>query len=209
MASLKFDTYQIETESATYVGSIEWDPDVDSPVEIAQRTNKVLEALKRKDLIVSPNGEEAAWIIGKPKSRGSKVVVPEAAVAEVFRLYVEEDDAVTTIPLKIYADKRFEGVILQSGTVSKILKGERDQHVEVGDGHREAAKVKLGDGSKGRRKYTEADKEEWVRLHVEENMSGSAIGKKLGINSSIINTELREQNVQRNRRGSVKAVNTA
>ena len=208
MATVKFDTYQIETDGATYVGSIEWDPEVDNRTEIVQRTNKVLEALKRKDWIVSPNGEEAAWLMGKPKARGRKVEVPDDVVREIHRLYVVEDMPVATIPLPLYA--KFEGIDVKPNSVKKVLNQEIGADVDGIDELREAATIKLGDGSTGgRRKYTEEDKDEWIRLHVEENMSGSAIGKQKGINSATINAHLKKEGVQRNARGRVKAVVTS
>lgn len=216
MAVLKFDTYQVGTSSAKHVGSIEWDPDVNSPAEIALRTNKVLEALKNKSLIVSPNGPEAAWIIGKPKQGGRKLEIAPAVVRDVHKLYVEDGVDLKTIPFLIYnahKDPLGEGLVIKDNVVKDILAQKRGVDVTGIDELRETAQAKIGatsSGGKGaRRKYTDADKEEWVRLHVEENMSGSAIGKRFGINSSIINTHLREQNVQRNRRGGVKAVKTA
>ena len=216
MASLKFDTYQIGPNSAKHVGSIEWDPDVDSPAEVALRTNKVLDALKRKDLIVSPNGPEAAWIVGKPKQGGRKLEIAPAVVRDVHKLYVKDGVELKKIPFMIYGahkDPLGEGLVIKEHVVKDILAQKRGVDVTGIDELRETALAKIGatasSGKGARRKYTDTDKAEWVRLHLEENMSGSAIGKKLGINSSIINNELRDKGVQRNRRGGVKAVKTA
>ena len=196
---LKFDFYKIEESGATSAGSISWDPDSDSPTVIAQRQNKVLARTKDKAFVIAPNGPEAAWILGQKKSRGSKVIVAPAVVRRLFELYVDEDMAIGVVNMPIYAE--FEGLVIKEPTIRKILKGERDLDVEVDARLREAAKAKLGDGSKGgRRKYTDDDKAEWERLHLEEGLSGSAIGKAKGINSSIINNHLREAGVQRNRR---------
>lgn len=213
MASLKFDTYQIGTNGATHVGSIEWDPDVDNAATVVQRTNKVLEALKRKDWIVAPNGEEAAWIIGQPKKGGRRIVIAPEVVRDVHKLYVTDGEPIKRIPFLIYAahkDADGEGLELKDNVISGILRQERGTEVDGIDDLRAAAKAKLGPAGKGaKKKYTDADRDEWQRLHLEENMSGSAIGNKFGINSSIVNTELRKRGVQQNSRGTANKVNTA
>lgn len=213
MATLKFDTYQIGTNGATHVGSIEWDPEVDNAATVVQRTNKVLEALKNKDWLVSPNCADAAWIIGQPKKGGRRIVVAPEVVRDVHKLYVEQDEPVAKIPFRIYAthkDANGEGLELKDNVIKSILSQERGTDVDGIDDLREMAKAKLGPKGKGaKKKYTDSDRDEWERLHLEENMSGSAIGKKFGINSSIVNTELRKRNVQQNRRGATKKVNTA
>ena len=206
--SIKFDFYKIGESGAASAGSISWDPEADSPTVIAQRQNKVLERAKDKVFVIAPNGPEAAFILGQKKSRGSKVIVAPAVVQRLFELYVDEDMAIGVVNMPIYAE--YNGLVIKEPTIRKILKGERDLDVEVDARLREAAKAKLGDGSKGgRRKYTDEDKKEWERLHLEEGLSGSAIGKMLDINSSIINNHLREAGVQRNRRVPLNKVNTA
>ena len=206
--AIKFDLYKIGENGSTAAGSIGWDPEVDNPTVIAQRQNKVLKLDKDKAFVLAPDNAESAWILGQPKSRGNKVVVAPAIVRRIFELYVDEDMGISVVNMPIYAE--FNGTVIKEPTIKKILKGERDLDVEVDARLREAAKAKLGDGVKGgRRKYTDDDKAEWERLHLEEGLSGSAIGKMLDINSSIINNHLREAGVQRNRRTPLNKVKTA
>ena len=204
MASVKFAVYNLNETSATLGQTIEWDPEVDNAATVAKLTNEVLELRKSKDVILSPNGEEAAYILGKKKSRGSSVVVPAPVVKRVFELYVEEDQPLSTIKLPLYAE--FEGIVVQESTIKKILLGERDSDVEVDADLREAAAAKLGNG-KGRRKYTDEIKQSWCDRHL-AGESGSQIAKSEGINSSVVNQALRDAGVQQNSRGGTKPVTT-
>lgn len=204
MASVKFDVYNLNENGATVGIPIEWDPEVDSVATVAKLTNEVLELRKDKNVVISPNGEEAAYVLGKKKSRGSSVVVPAPVVQRIFELYVEEDQPLSTIKLPLYAE--FEGIVVQESTIKKILLGERDSDVEVDADLRKVAAAKLGNG-KGRRKYTDEIKQSWCDRHL-AGESGSQIAKSEGINSSVVNQALREAGVQQNSRGGTKPVKT-
>ena len=208
MATVKFDVYKLNESGATVGLPIEWDPEVDSAATVAKKTNAVLALRKEKDVVLSPNGEEAAFVLGKKRSRGSKVVVPAEAVRMAHELY-EAGDALSTIPLKLYA--KFE-TIFKEPVIKSILLQERDTDVEGIDDLREAVAAKLANGT-GRRKYTDEVKQSWIDRHL-DGESGSQIAKSGGpngeeINSSVVNKHLSDAGVQRNARGSgVKKVNT-
>ena len=204
MATVKFDVYKLNESGATVGLPIEWDPEVDSVATVAKKTNEVLNLHKEKNVVLSPNGEEAAFVIGKKKSRGSKVEVPADVVRMVHELYVREGDPVSTIPLKLYA--KFE-TVFKEPVIKSILAQKRDTDVEGLDELREAAAAKLGAGSKGRRKYTDEIKQSWIDRHL-SGESGSAIAKAEGINSSVVNQVLRDAGVQQNSRGGAKPVKT-
>ena len=205
--AIKFDFYKLHADHTVPAGSIEWDPETDSASTIAKRETTVLDKIKDKTFVVSPQGPEAAWIMGKPKTGGRRKEYPTAVVKEVHRLFVEDGETINGITFAIY--DKFDKLHLKDGNIKSILEGKGGADVEGIDDLRKAAKIKLAAASTGRRKYTDKDKKEWERLHLDEKMSGSAIGKKFGINSSIINGHLREAGVQRNARGRVKAVKTS
>lgn len=203
MKTVKFDVYNLNETGATVGQSIEWDPEVDSAATVAKLTNEVLSLAKDKSVVLSPNGEEAAYVLGKKKSRGSKVVVPADVVRMAHQLYVVEDDPISTIPLKLYAE--FE-TIFKEPVIKNILAQKRDTDVDGIDDLREAALSKLGNGS-SRRKYTDEIKQSWIDRHL-DGESGSQIAKSEGINSSVVNQALREAGVQQNSRGGTKPVKT-
>ena len=201
---LTFEVFEINKTEATHVDTLSWDPETDSATTIEALKAKVLESAKEKNTVVSVNGPDAAWVLGQKKRRGPRVTVEPEVVKAVHQLYVEEGEPIAKIPFKLYdrfKDAEDNGLELKDGVVNAILKQERGVEVEGIDELREKATAMLGAAKKGRRKYTEKDYEEWIRLHVEEEMTGSAIAKKFEINSSVVNALLRERNVQRNRRG--------
>ena len=205
MASLKFDFFKTGTTESNHVGSVEWDPATDSVAEIETRKNTVLEYAKDKSVVVSVNGAEAAWVIGQPKRRGRRVTVDPEVVKVVHKLYVNDDVPIQKIVFRVYETFKEgdteEGLVLKPEAITAILKQERGLEVEGIDELRKVALEKIEAAKKGRRKYTEKDYERWIDLHVNQDMSGSAIAKMEGINSSIVNALLRKQGVQKNRRG--------
>ena len=204
MASLKFDFFKTGTTKSNHVGSVEWDPATDSVAEIETRKNTVLEYAKDKSVVVSVNGAEAAWVIGQPKRRGRQVTADPEVVKAVHELYVNHEVPTGRIPFQLFdriKDADGNGLEIKEGIVRSILFQKRGTDVEGLDELRKKALAKIDLVAKvGRRKYDEKDRAEWVRMHVEEDLSGSAIAKKLKINSSIVNAELRKQGVQRNSR---------
>lgn len=206
MPYLKFDVYEANdlNTNAMLVDTIEVDTDDETPVTVEQKLSLVRELHADKKTHVSCNGELAAWVLLKRKTGGRKVEVAPDVVREIHRLYVVEDTPVATIPMPIYA--KFKGLVVTTNVINSVLRQERGTDVEDIDDLREAAKAKLATGTKGRQKHSDEDKAEWVRLHLEEEMSGSAIGKQKGINSATINAHLKKEGVQQNSRGRTKQV---
>ena len=203
MATLKFDIYNIGSTGANHQETIEWDPDVESVATIERLKATVLEFAKTKNVVISVNGADAAWILGQPKQRGKQVIMDPAVVKAIHRHYVG-GVTIAGIPFRLFdefKDSDGNGLEFKEGVIKSVLAQKRGLDVEGIDDLRAKVTAMFGDSSKrGRRKHSDKDRAEWVRLHVEEGMSGSAIGKLKKINSSIINSWLREQGVQRNRR---------
>ena len=205
MAHLKFDTYRINaTGTGTeHVGCVEFDTEVEAAIDQQRIVNRVLELNKDKDVLIAPNCAEAAWVLQKPKQRGRKKEVPAHVNKFIHERRVIHEDPIKRIPMLVFA--KFDELELSEEIVKACLNQERDTDAEGFDELRvRALEMK---GTKGaRRKHTDEDKDEWVRMHVEEGMSGSDIGRELGINNATINAELSKRGVQRNSRGRVRAV---
>ena len=206
MAHLKFDVYEANdlNTNAMLVQTIDVDTEVEAAATVEQKLSLVRELHADKKTHVSCNNELAAWVLLKRKSGGRKVEVAPDVVKRIHEIFVVEGKALGVVNLPIFSE--FEGLHLSKNIIESVLKQERGTEVEGIDDLREAAKAKLATGATGRQKHSDEDKEEWVRLHLEENMSGSAIGKQKGINSATINAHLKKVNVQRNSRGRTKEV---
>ena len=186
MAHLKFDIYEANdlNTNAMLVRTIEIDNEVETPATVERLLKEVRELQADKKTHVSCNNEVAAWVLLKRKSGGRRVDVPADVVVDIHRFYVEDDEPLTRIGFLIFdghKDKDGNGLELRDNIIKSVLAQERGTDVEGIDDLRTTAAAKLGSGTKGRVKHTEADKAEWVRMHVEDDMSGSAIGKELGI----------------------------
>ena len=206
MAHLKFDVYEANevNTNAMLVRTIELDTETDAPAKVEGLLKEVRELHADKKTHVSVNGELAAWVLLKRKTGGRRVELAPDVVKRIHELYVLEDHSVATINLPIFSE--FKGLVVSANISKAVLAQERDLDVEGIDDLRVAAKAKMDSGTTGRQKHSEADKAEWVRLHLEENMSGSAIGKQKGINSATINAHLKKEGVQQNSRGRTKQV---
>ena len=204
MTALKFDVYRKNDLNAVLAETIEVDTDAEAPATVQQVLNRVNELKADKTAWIAPANDESAWVLLRGKKRGGrKVEIDPQIVRFAHNEYVNEETPLNTIPMKIYA--KFEKV-LRPNVVRDILNQERGTDVDGIDDLRELAKAKLESGTKGRQKHTDEAKAEWVRLHLEENMSGSAIGKRFDINSATINAHLKKEGVQQNSRGRVKQV---
>ena len=211
MAHLKFDVYEANdlNTNAMLVRTIEFDNEVETPATVERLLKEVRELNADKATYVSANGELAAWALLKRKTGGRKVDVPADVVVDIHKFYVEDDVPLARIGFLIfdeYKDDEGNGLELRDNIIKSVLTQERGTDVEGIDDLRVMAAAKVGSGTRGRVKHTDADKAEWVRMHVEDDMSGSAIGKELGINSATINAHLKKEGVQRNSRGRTKKV---
>ena len=128
----------------------------------------------------------------KPSKRGRKSTIDPEIVRFVHEKHVRDGVAIGSIPLHVY--KKFE-VEIRSNIITAILNQERDTDVTGIDDLREAA-IALKP-KRGNRKHSDDDKKEWVRLCVEEGMSGAAIAKKFDLNSATVNHHLKKMNVER------------
>ena len=205
MSALKFDIYRKFDGNADLEETIEINTETEAPATVQQVLNRVVEFKADKDVWIAPHDALAAYVLLKGKKRGGrKVEVDPDIVRFIHEQYVYEEVAINTIPMMVFA--KFNQKVLTSNVVRSILDQERGTDVDGIDDLRVSAKAKLASGGKGRQKHTEADKAEWVRLHLEEQMSGSAIGKKFDINSATINAHLKKEGVQQNSRGRIKEV---
>ena len=204
MSALKFDVYRKNDLNAVLDEVIEIDVEAEDPATVQQVLNRVNELKSDKTAWISPANDESAWVLLRGKKRGGrKGEVDPEIVRFVHNEYVNEETPLNTIAMKIYA--KFEKV-LRPNVVRSILDQNRGTDVDGIDDLRELAKAKLETAGKGRQKHSEADKAEWVRMHLEDGMSGSAIGKQLDINSATINAHLKKEGVQQNGRGRIKQV---
>ena len=211
MAHLKFDAYQVNdlSTNAVLVRTIEFDNEVETPATVERLLKEVRELHADKATHVSCNNEVAAYVLLKRKSGGRRVDVPDEVVVDIHKFYVEDNEPISRIGFLLFdahKDAEGNGLELRENIIKSVLMQERGTDVEGIDDLRTMATAKVGSGSKGRVKHTEADKDEWVRMHVEDELSGSAIGKALGINSATINAHLKKEGVQRNARGRTKKV---
>ena len=211
MAHLKFDAYQANdiNTNAVLVRTIEFDNEVESPATVERLLKEVRELHADKTTHVSCNNELAAWVLLKRRGGGRKVDVPDDVVVDIHKFYVEDNEPIARITFLIFdahKDDEGNGLELRENIIKSVLMQERGTEVEGIDDLRPIAAAKVGTGTRGRVKHTEADKAEWVRLHLEEGMSGSAIGKQKGINSATINAHLKKEGVQQNARGRAKKV---
>ena len=201
---VKFEVFETGATEATHVDTLGWDPETDSAATIEALKNKVLEYAKKKNVVMGVNGPDAAWILGQRKRPGRQVHVDPDVVKVVHHHYVDRGVPVAKIPFRVFEeckDTDGNGIEIKEGVIRSILFQKRGTEVEGIDDLREKALAKIDVAARiGRRKYTDADHDEWVRRHVEDGESGSAIAKDLEINSSIVNAVLRKRNVQRNRR---------
>ena len=198
MAHLTFDIYRINKDNAVLDETKEFDTETDDATTINRITETVRELNKDNKVLVSPNNELAAWVLGKPSRRGRKTTVSAEVVRFVHEQHVNEEVPIANIPMRVFAN--FEGLELSNNIVRAILDQERDTDVDGIDDLREAATA-LKSNRKGNRKHSDETKAEWVRLHEEENMSGSAIAKQYDLNSATVNAHLKKVGVQRNSRG--------
>ena len=211
MAHLKFDVYEANdlNTNAVLVRTVEFDNEVETPATAERLLKEVRELQADKKTHVSCNNEVAAWVLLKPKGGGRKLDVPADVVVDIHKFYVEDDEPLARIGFLIYdahKDEEGNGLELRDNIIKSVLMQERGTEVDGIDDLRTMAAAKVGSGTRGRVKHTEDDKAEWVRMHVEDDMSGSAIGKELGINSATINAHLKKEGVQRNARGRTKKV---
>ena len=202
MAHLTFDIYRINKDNAILDETMEFDTETTDVAEQQRVTEAVRELNKDNKVLVSPNNELAAWVLGKPNRRGRKATVSPDIVRFVHEQHVNEEVPIANIPMRIFA--KFDGLELSSNIVRAILDQERDTDVDGIDDLREAATAKKN--NRGNRKHSDETKAEWVRKHVEDNMSGSAIAKEYGLNSATVNAHLKKVGVQQNSRGRTKSV---
>ena len=201
MAVLKFDAFRVNEakDGCITVERIEFDTDVESAGDQQRMINDVLELHKDKNIHVAPHCNESAWVLMKRKTRGIRVEVAPEVVKFVHERYVNFNDAFARIPLEVY--KEF-GLELSENIIKAILKQDRDTEVPgFNDLRTVAANMSA---TRTRRKYSDEDKEEWVRLHVEDGLSGTEIAKEYGINNAVVNGHLNKVGVQRNGRGRKK-----
>ena len=202
MAHLTFDIYRINKDNAVLDETMEFDTETTDAVEQNRVTEAVRELNKDNKVLVSPNNELAAWVLGKPSRRGRKATVSPEVVRFIHEQHVNEEVPIANIPMRIFA--KFEGLELSNNIVKAVLNQERDTDVDGIDDLREAATA-LKNNRKGNRKHSDETKAEWVRLYEEENMSGSAIAKRYELNSATVNAHLKKVGVQRNGRGRPKS----
>ena len=197
MAHLTFDVYKLNKDNAVLDQTFEYDTEATDVAEIQRINQTVRELKKEKNVVVGVNNELAAWELGKPSPRGKRTTVPADVVVFVHEQHVKDGVEIDRIPFRIF--DKFEGLEIKTNVVKAILNQERDTDVTGIDDLREAA-IALKP-KRGNQKHSDETKAEWVRKHVEDNMSGSAIAKEYGLNSATVNGHLKKMGVQKNKRG--------
>lgn len=183
---LKFMIYDILDTRAVFRASIGIDP-TDS--RYANDIKFLFELEKDKKVYVQPVDADGVHFLTKPRPRG-RVPLADDIVICMHELFVEDNKSPIRILVELH--NRF-GIEVNSNQLNDVLSQKKYTDVPGIDHLRELAKEKMPKKPDRRTKITKEMKKEWVRLHVEENMSGNAIAKLDNVSSVSVNTHLRSQ----------------
>ena len=185
---LKFNIFDLTSDGANFNSVIEVDP---KSVKSMRDAKNLLDLYKDKKVYVQPQGADAVYFLTKPKPRG-RVPIPDEVVIFIHEQFVIHKK--THIPIGAMIRSKFG---LTDGITTLMIKNilEQKKYTDVpGIDHlREEAKARMPKKPDRRKKITDEMKEEWCRLHEEENMSGNAISKQYNVSSPSVNKVLEKR----------------
>ena len=188
-----FEVYEATDNGVEVVESIAIDPKNKTEAVVQAELNEILKLKGKKRVYVSPLNVESAAELMKPKTRGRKVELSPEVVRLIHEKYVTERLPLKKVPFEIFS--KFDGLIVSDNIVKAVVDQERDVEVDGIDELRTKA-LELKGNRKTRRKHTDEVKKEWVRLHLDEGLTGSEIGEKFETNSATVNAHLKDEGVQ-------------
>lgn len=182
---LKFNIFDLTDNGAEFNKVVEIDP---KSVKSMKDARHLLDLYKDKKIYVQPEGAQAVHFLAKPKPRG-RSPIPDEVVIFIHEQFVIHKK--TWIPIGAMIRSKFG---LSDGISSLMIKNilEQKKYADVpGIDHlRDEAKARMPKKPDRRKKITDEMRDEWCRLHIEENMSGNAISKQYNVSSVSVNTEL-------------------
>ena len=196
---LKFNIFDLTDNGAVFNSVIEIDP---KSVKSMQETRYLLDLYKDKKVYVQPEDADGVYFLVKPKQRG-RVPIPDEVVIFIHEQFVNHKKTHIQIRMMVY--KEFGELDIKPLMLKNILEQKRYQDVQGIDHLRDEAKARMPKKPDRRRKITEEMKDEFCRLHIEENMSGNAISKIHNVSSMSVNNVLRDRYGYRKRKPVVTA----
>ena len=203
MSAFKFDLYELKADGAKALEPVDLNTETDSPATVQAELNKVLELKKNNKIWIAPLNAESAAVLLKPAARGRRVELAAEVVRFMHDKFVNDRMSIKQIPFEVH--NKFKGLIVKDNIVKSVLAQERATDVTGIDELRVKA-LELKPAQNNRRKHSDEDKAEWVRMHVEDRMTGSQIAEQVGINSATINKHLKESGQQWNAKGQNQVV---
>ena len=183
---LIFDIWKITDTDAVKTDKIKIDPTDSRYISEIKRLFKIE---KNNKLYIQPENIEAVHFLTKPKPRG-RTPLADDIVVFIHEQAVEHKKS--SIQIMVAVQDRF-GVEINSNQLKDVLSQKKYTEVPGVDHLREQAKELMPKKPDRRTKITDEMKKEWIRLHVEENMSGNAIAKQYDVSSPSVNVYLRSQ----------------
>ena len=183
---LKFNIFDLTDTGSIFNRTIEIDP---KSIKSMQDARDLLDLHKNKKVYVQPEGADEVYFLVKPKPRG-RTPIPDEVIIFIHEQFVIQKKSY--IQIRMMAYKQF-GLELQALMIKNILDQKRYTDVQGIDHLRIEAKDRMPKKTGRKRKITTEMKDEWCRLHVEENMSGNAISKQYNVSSPSVNAALRER----------------
>ena len=183
---LSFKIYNIGDNGIEFNSVIEIDPKSSKSID---EINYLYELKKNKKVYVYPQDLESVAFLMKPRPRG-RARVPDEVIIYIHVQFVEHK--VTPMKLSYMIYKKY-GVELKMPFLKSILSQEKYTDVDGIDDLREQAKERMPKKTGRKKKITDDVKNEVCRMYEEQNMSGNAISKVVGISSMSANTIIRER----------------
>lgn len=196
---LAFKIFDVTDDGIEYNTMIELDPKSSKSID---EINYLDELKKSKKVYIYPQDPDGIAFLMKPKARG-RSRVPDDIIVYVHEQFIEHK--ITPMRLIYMVYKKF-GLELKMPFLQSILNQEKYTDVPGIDHLREQAKARMPQKTGRKKKITDDVKEEVCRLFEEQNMSGNAISKVVGISSMSANTIIRERFGYRKKLNKVVAV---
>lgn len=196
---LSFKIYDIIDDGIKFNSVIEVDPKSSKSID---EINYLYELKKNKKVYVYPQDVDGVAFLLKPRPRG-RTRVPDDIIVYIHEQFVLHK--ITPMRL-IYMIYKEYGVELKMPFLQSILSQEKYTDVDGIDDLREQAKERMPKKTGRKKKITDELKDEVCRMYEEQNMSGNAISKVVGISSMSANTIIRERFGYRKKLNKVVAV---
>ena len=184
---LEFKVFDVTNTGLVHKKTIELDPANSKSIS---KTKELFELHKSKKFYVYPQQVEGVEFLLKPKPRG-RTRLSDDIIVFIHKQFIDHGQSPIQLLYKIYQE--FE-VRITAQLLKSILAQEKYTEVEGIDELRKQALARMPKKTGRKKKITDEMKEEWYRMHEEQNMSGNKISKIYNVSSVSVNTALRERN---------------